>query len=87
MDKVKQQWKEEYRTSMKDNGTWLGNIIELKEKHGDPKRFINYEQYVDKLTIKDVQQAAKLVFDGKNQFTAVLMPEGAAATVEKKKAF
>jgi zinc protease len=87
LDKVKQQWKEQYKTSMKDNGTWLGNIIELKEKQGDPKRFINYEQYVDKLTIKDVQQAAKLVFDGKNQFTAVLMPEGAAVEAEKKKAF
>jgi zinc protease len=88
LDKVKQQWKEQYRTSMKENGTWLSNLIELKEKKGDPKRFVNYEQFVDKLTVKDIQQAAKLVFDGKNRFTAVLMPETVApAAAEPKKAF
>ncbi|RYY19378.1 MAG: insulinase family protein, partial [Chitinophagaceae bacterium] len=88
LDKVKQQWKEQYRTSMKENGTWISNLVELKEKKGDPKRFVDYESFVDKLTIKDVQQAAKLVFDGKNQFVAVLMPEDAAPKAEeKKKAF
>jgi zinc protease len=85
---VKQQWKEQYRTSMKENGTWLSNLIELKEKKGDPKRFVNYEQFVDKLTVKDVQDAAKVVFDGKNQFIAVLMPESVAPPAgEPKKAF
>ena len=88
LDKVKQQWREQYKTSMKENGAWMSNLIELKEKKGDPKRFINYIQFIDKLTVKDVQQAAKLVFDGKNQFTAVLMPEQVAPPAgEPKKAF
>jgi zinc protease len=75
LDKVKQQWKEKYKTSVKDNAAWLGKILELKDEQGDPKRFIDYEKYVDQLTVKDVQQAAKLMLEGKNQFTAVLMPE------------
>jgi zinc protease len=88
LDKVKQQWREQYKTSMKENGTWLTNILELKEKKGDPKRFVNYEEFINKLTVKDVQQAAKLVFDGKNRFTAVLMPEEITpAANAPKKAF
>ncbi|MEO5999881.1 MAG: insulinase family protein [Chitinophagaceae bacterium] len=75
LDKVKKQWKEKYRTNVKENGTWLNQIKGYKLQGGDPKRFIDYEKYVDLLTVKDVQQAAKLVLAGKNQFTAVLMPE------------
>jgi zinc protease len=89
LDKVKQQWREQYKTSMKENGTWMTKLISLKEEKGDPKRFINYEQFIDKLTVKDVQDAAKLVLDGKNQFTAVLMPENYQSTEagSGKKAF
>ena len=75
LDKVKKQWIEEYKTNIKENNTWLTQIMDFKLKGGDPKRFIDFEKYVEQLTVKDVQQAAKLVLDGKNQFTAVLMPE------------
>jgi zinc protease len=56
---------------------------------GDPDRFVNYEKYVEKLTPRDVQQAAKLILAGKNEFIAVQMPEGTAggAGEEKKKGF
>lgn len=75
LDKVKQQWKEQYKTQIKENNAWLSQLLEYKMQGGDPKRFVEYEKYVDALTTKDVQQAAKLILDGKNQFTAVLMPE------------
>lgn len=75
LDKVKKQWKEKYRTAIKENGTWLSQLLQYKLQGGDPERFLNYEKYVDRLTVKDVQQAAKLVLDGKNAFYAVLMPE------------
>ena len=76
LDKVKKQWIEQYRTQIKENNTWLNQLLEYKQQGGDPKRFIDYEKYVGQLTVKDVQQAAKLILDGKNQLTAVLMPEG-----------
>jgi zinc protease len=75
LDKVKKQWIEEYKTNLKENNTWLTEILDYKLNGGDPKRFIDFEKYVQQLTVKDVQQAAKLVLDGKSQFTAVLMPE------------
>ena len=89
LDKVKKQWIEEYKTNIKENNTWLTQILDYKLKGGDPKRFIDFEKYVQQLTVKDVQQAAKLVLAGKNQFTAVLMPENYVTkpATEKLKTF
>jgi len=75
LDKVKKQWIEKYRTSLKQNETWLRELQDMTQNSSDPKYFLDYENYVNKLTTKDVQQAAKLILKGKNQFTAVLMPE------------
>lgn len=87
LDKVKKQWLEQYKTSMKENGTWLSEILEQQSQHSDPKYFLQYEQMVDKLTVKDVQAAAKILLNSKNQFTAVLLPENAEQKVPEKKAF
>jgi zinc protease len=88
LDKVKKQWLESYKVQMKDNNAWLDQLINFKSRGGDPKRFIEYEKYINALTPKDVQQAAKLILDGKNQFFAILMPESAeGGGGEKKKPF
>lgn len=75
LNKVKTQWTEQNKVKMKENGTWLDALLDLKFKGDDPDRFINAEKYIKKLTPKDVQQAAKLILAGKNQFYAVQMPE------------
>jgi zinc protease len=88
LNKVKKQWIEQYRTGVKENGTWLSQLLEYKLQGGNPDRFVNYEKYVQKLTPKDVQQAAQLILAGKNEFIAVQMPEGTpGSTDEKKKGF
>ena len=81
LDKVKKQWIEQYKTNIKENNTWLNKILEYKLQGGDPKRFVDYEKYVQQLTVKDIQEAAKLVLAGRNQFTAVLMPESYATKI------
>ena len=54
----------------------------------DPSYFLEFEKKLNKLTVKDIQATAKLLLDGKNQFTAVLMPETVVKEGgEKKKAF
>jgi zinc protease len=75
LDKVKKQWLETNKTQMKENSVWLEQLLGLKAQGGDPARFLEYEKYVNALTPKDVQQAANLILNGKNQFFAVLMPE------------
>ena len=78
LDKVKQQWHEAHKDEMKQNESWLANLVDQKVDGGNIDRFVNYDQYVDKLTIKDVQDAAKMLLTSKNQFTAVMMPESYA---------
>ena len=81
LDKVKKQWLEAHKTDMKENGVWLDELLSFKSQGGDPKRFLEYEKYVNALTPKDVQQAANLILNGKNQFFAILMPESPAPNV------
>lgn len=75
LNKVKIQWLEQNKVKMKENGTWLEGLMSIKFKGDDPDRFLHAEKYINKLTPKDVQQAAKLILDGKNQFYAIQMPE------------
>lgn len=74
LDKVKQQWRESHKEQLKQNGPWLSNLLAMKTEGEDINRFVHFENYVNKLTTKEVQDAAKLLFNGKNHFTAVLMP-------------
>jgi len=78
LDKVKKQWLEAHKEDIKKNEAWLNVMLEQKNQGTDPKRFLEYEKYVNALTTKDVQQAANLILNGKNQFFAVLMPEATA---------
>jgi zinc protease len=87
LEKVKKQWLEQYKTGMKENGTWLNEILEQQSQHADPAYFLQYEQKVQKLTVKDIQAAAKILLNSKNQFTAVLLPENVEKTSPAKKIF
>ncbi len=75
LNKVKTQWIEQNKVKKKENGTWLEALLDIKFKGDNPDRFINAEKYIKSLTVKDIQQVAKLILDGKNQFYAVQMPE------------
>ena len=47
LEKVKKQWLEKYRESLKDNDTWMNNLMEAKVKGNNIDRFLNYEKYVN----------------------------------------
>ena len=73
--KVKQQWLEQNKVAMKENGSWLGQLLETTFPGSSNQRFLHYDQYVNALTAKQVQDAANLLLNGKNVVTAVLRPE------------
>jgi zinc protease len=75
LDKVKKQWIEAHKTSLQENGTWLNKILTDRFPGAEADRFLNYEKYVNALTVEDLKKAANQLFDGKNIFTAVLRPE------------
>jgi len=77
LEKVKKQWKEKHKVDIKENGTWLSQLQSFYFPGDNPDYFINYNKYVDALTQKDIQDAAKLLLTTKNVITGILRPESA----------
>jgi zinc protease len=75
LEKVKQQWLEENKVSMKENGTWLSQILKTKFPGDDVDRFLNADKYIKALTPEQIKDAAKLLLNGNNVLTGVLRPE------------
>ncbi len=76
LDKVKSQWLESYRTSLKENSYWAEKMESTLFWGRDKDRVLKYEAYINKLTPADIQTTAKELFNGKNEFVSVLYPEG-----------
>ncbi len=75
LNKVKNQWKEKQITNVKENKYWCEKMESVLFWGKDKSRVLDYEKYVDKITPADIQDAAKKVFNGNNQFISVLNPE------------
>lgn len=75
LEKVQQQWREQYKVNIKENGTWLSELQSFYFPGNNPDYFLNYEKYVNALTQKDIQDAARLLLSTKNVLTGILMPE------------
>lgn len=75
LDKVKATWHEQHRTAVKENKYWMGSLESILFWGKDKNTILQYDTRVDKLTPADIQQTAQQLFNGKNQFTAILYPE------------
>lgn len=75
LDKVKSQWHEKYVTDMKENKFWVKELQDILFEGHSKDRMLHYDKYVNELTPAEIQQTAKVMFDGKNQFVSVLYPE------------
>lgn len=75
LDKVKKQLIEKYKTDVKENGTWLNRLLQFYFSGKNPDFFLNYEKYVNALTIKEIHEAAKILLTTKNVVTGILLPE------------
>lgn len=76
LDKVKSQLREKYLVSVKENGYWGGELENILFWNHDRDHVLNYEKWIDGLKPSDIQETAKLLFDGKNELISVLNPEG-----------
>jgi len=75
VEKVKNQWKETHRTEIQENKYWTEALADVLFWGNDKANILNYDQRVDRLTPADIQQTAKQMFTGKNEFISVLYPE------------
>lgn len=75
LDKVKSQWREAYRTSVKENGWWARKLQNVLFWGYDKSHVLAYEKWIDSLTPAQVQETARMLFGSGNKFTSVLYPE------------
>lgn len=88
LDKVKKQLIEQDKVAMKENASWSSSLWDIAVKKMNPSYFLEFEKKLNAITAKDIQATAKLMLAGKNQFTAVLLPEtNVKEEGEKKKGF
>lgn len=81
LEKVKSNWIQNHRRSLRENGYWVANLQSSLTEGTDPKAILDVERQVQALTAQDVQAAARRYFDTKNYVQVVLNPEVQAANV------
>jgi len=74
LEKVKQQWIEQYKTDIKENGSWLSNLQDAYFPGDNVDYFVNYKKYVNALTPGELQDAAKKLLSTNNVLVGVLLP-------------
>ena len=75
LEKVKQQWIEQHKTGIKENGTWLQKIQSIMLEGKSADRYLNFEKYVNALTAEQVKATANLLFNNQNVVTGILRQE------------
>jgi zinc protease len=74
-NKAKAQKKEDYKQAIKNNAVWANALKDIKVNGDNPDRLVNYEKYLDKITVADLKKAANTYMSGNNIIIATLMPE------------
>lgn len=72
--KYKEAELQDFKKSIKENGTWLSNLTDSYYNNENPEDILNYENKVNALTSKEVQAVAKKYLS-KDKIIGVLMPE------------
>ncbi|MGZ5201141.1 MAG: M16 family metallopeptidase [Telluria sp.] len=75
LDKVKLNWTQNYRKSLRENSFWIGALQESLVEGVDPHSVFDFEKNVAAITPADVQEAARHYFNTDNYVQVVLYPE------------
>ena len=73
--KVKQNWIQNYRRSLRENGYWLGRLQSSLMDGTDPQSILTHEARVEALTALEVQEAAQRYLDNNNYVQVVGYPK------------
>jgi len=75
LDKVKRNWRQNFRKSLQENGYWLAALQTSLTEDTDPATILTVEQQIDALSVDDVKRAAQRYLDPANYVQVVLAPE------------
>jgi zinc protease len=74
LEKVKQNWLQGYKRSIRENGYWLNRLQSAQLNDTDPAEILRYEARVKAITPARVQEAARTYFSVENYLQSVLLP-------------
>ena len=80
LDKVKRNWIQNHRGSLRENGYWLAHLQTALSEGTDPSAIMEVEKQVQALSAEDIRLAARRYFNEQNYVQVVLNPEKQAAT-------
>lgn len=75
LDKVKKTWIEQYKVNIKENSYWSNKLQSIYMLNNDGQRLLDYENLVNALTVDDIKAVANKLFNGKNVFHGILLPQ------------
>jgi len=75
LNKVKQNWKEQYMENIKNNAWWVRQLQLSFDQGFNPADILSYEKNVNGLSLKDVQDAANRYLDESNIVQVILYPD------------
>jgi zinc protease len=87
LDKVKETWKKQYHVGLQSNDYWMNSLSMGWINRENPENILDYEEKVNALTVKDLQEAAQKFLPLDKVVKAVLYPENVKIPEEPKKAF
>jgi zinc protease len=75
LDKVKRNWVQSYRKSLRENGYWLAHFQSALTEGTDPASILGFERQVEAISAADLKAAAQRYFNTSNYVQVVLYPE------------
>jgi zinc protease len=87
LDKVKETWRKQYHVGLQSNDFWMNTLSMGWINRENPENILDYEEKVNALTVKDLQEAAQKFLPLDKVVKAVLYPENVKIPEEPKKGF
>jgi zinc protease len=78
LEKVREKRRRQLETSMRENRFWMGQLTEHYRYGTDPKKILEIEKSLERVTSDNVKKTAKKFLNAGSRVTGVLMPEGGA---------
>ncbi|MES2014926.1 MAG: insulinase family protein [Pseudomonadota bacterium] len=75
LDKVKQNWLQNHKKALRENGFWLTQLQQSLLRGEDPADILTFEKRVNALSSDQLKAAAQRYFDMQNYVQMVLYPE------------
>lgn len=75
LDKVKSQWHEKHRENVEKNSYWAGKLMSILFWDRSKAHVLQYDNWIDSLTVNDIKETANKVFGEGDTYTAILYPE------------